>query len=573
VEKILEGHEKMPTSWQVDGTTGYEWLNAVNGLFVDARQAGAFAEIYARFTGIRQKWSELINEKKRVLMRSSMASEINMLSHRLNRLSEGNRRTRDFTLNALTGALVDYVARLPIYRTYVEGHDAASVDERDRQYIESTIRAAKRGSRELNRTIYDFLRSILLLESPTDDSREFVRKLQQVTGPVTAKAIEDTAFYVYNRLVSLNEVGGDPQRFGVSVEEFHRDNAARLADWPGSLNTTATHDTKRGEDVRLRIDALSEIPGEWEQRLQRWAGLATSFKTAYEGEAAPDANDELLVYQTLVGSFPDDGKISDEYRARISQYIEKALKEAKVHSSWTNPDDEYEKATRDFADALLSSQPFVADFVPFVHRVAAAARLSSLAQVALKIAAPGVPDVYQGCELWDLSLVDPDNRRPVDYELRRRLLDAIARRTSEGAESRRQLAREVSQPAALVDGRAKLLLLREALRFRRAHGPLFLEGEYVPLAVEGPDAAHVVALARRHGGERLVCIVPRLTLALVDRGAAGTLPIDARITLPDDLRAAREDIVTGRRHEIADGVLTLQSALADFPVALLASSR
>ena len=376
VEKILEGNEKMPGSWQVDGTTGYEWLNAVNGLFVDGRNGAAFSELYARFTGIRQRWSELIIDKKRMLMRSSMASEINMLAFRLNRLSEGNRRTRDFTLNALRSALVDYVARLPIYRTYVEGNDASSVDERDRQYIESTIRAAKRGSRELNRTIYDFLRSVLLLEDATDESREFVRKLQQVTGPVTAKAIEDTAFYVYNRLVSLNEVGGDPQRFGVSVEEFHQANAARLADWPGSLNTTATHDTKRGEDVRLRIDALSEIPAEWEQRIQRWAGLSASAKTTDDsGEVAPDANDELLVYQTLIGSFPDDGRISDEYRARVGQYLEKAVKEAKVHSSWTNPDEGYEKAIRDFADALLSSPPFLADFVPFVQRVAAAARM------------------------------------------------------------------------------------------------------------------------------------------------------------------------------------------------------
>ncbi|MGZ3442931.1 MAG: malto-oligosyltrehalose synthase, partial [Polyangia bacterium] len=315
VEKILEGHEKMPSSWLVDGTTGYEWLNAVNGLFVDRAHAAAFDALYARFTGIRQKWSDLIIEKKRILMRSSMASEINMLSYRLNRLSESNRRTRDFTLNALTGALIDFVARLPIYRTYVEGNDAASIEQRDRQYIESTIRAAKRSSRELNRSIYDFLRSILLLENPTEESLEFVRKLQQVTGPVTAKAIEDTAFYVYNRLVSLNEVGGDPQHFGVSVEEFHRDNALRLADWPGSLNTTATHDTKRGEDVRLRIDALSEIPVEWEQRIQRWAQLAAGFKTAEDGEVAPDANEELLVYQTLVGSFPDDGQITDDYRA------------------------------------------------------------------------------------------------------------------------------------------------------------------------------------------------------------------------------------------------------------------
>ena len=569
VEKILEGHEKMPKSWRVDGTTGYEWLNTVNGLFVDGRQSGAFSEIYARFTGIRQKWLDLVDEKKRILMRSSMSSEINMLSHRLNRLSESNRRTRDFTLNALKGALVDYVARLPIYRTYVEGNDAATIEQRDRQYIEATVRAAKRASRELNPTIYDFLRSILLLENPTDESREFVRKLQQVTGPVTAKATEDTAFYIYNRLVSLNEVGGDPQRFGVTVEELHRANAERLADWPGSLNTTATHDTKRGEDVRLRIDALSEIPAEWEQRLQRWAGLGAAFKTTEDGALVPDANVELLVYQTLVGTFPDDGRVTDAYRARIAGYLDKALKEAKVHSSWTNPDEAYEKATRDFAGALLSSQPFLADFVPFTRRVAAAARVSSLAQVALKVSSPGVPDVYQGCELWDLSLVDPDNRRPVDYELRHQMLAALARRTNEGAAARLQLARELSQPAALVDGRAKLLLLRQALRFRRAHGPLFLEGEYVPLAVAGADAGHVVAFARRRGGEHVVCVAPRLTLTLLDRGN-GRLALDAQVALPDGLHGALTDVVTGRRHDARARSLTLTSLLHDFPVALVA---
>jgi (1->4)-alpha-D-glucan 1-alpha-D-glucosylmutase len=572
VEKILEGKEKMPAGWQVDGTTGYEWLNAVNGLFVEGKNAHAFGELYARFTGIRQKWQELVHEKKRVLMRSSMASEIHMLSHQLNRLSESNRRTRDFTLSALTGVIVDYAARLPIYRTYVEGNDAASVDERDRQYIESTIRAAKRASRELNRTIYDWLRSLLLLENADDATREFVRKLQQVTGPVTAKAIEDTAFYVYNRLVSLNEVGGDPLRFGVGVDEFHKDNAERLAFWPGSLNTTATHDTKRGEDVRLRIDALSEVPVEWEQRVQRWAGLATALKVTEDGEVAPDANDELLVYQTLVGTFPDDERVSDEYRARIAGYLEKALKEAKVHSSWTNPDEAYEKATRDFADALLSSQPFLTDFVPFVRRVAAAARLSSLAQVALKVASPGVADIYQGCELWDLSLVDPDNRRPVDHALRRKILDGLARRISEGGAARLQLARELSQLAALVDGRAKLLLVRETLRFRRAHGPLFLEGEYLPLVVEGPDAAHVVALARRRGDEAVVCVVPRLTLTLGDRGnGGGALALDARVLLPEPLRRRLVDVVTGRAHDPTTA-LPLAALFADFPVALLAAA-
>jgi (1->4)-alpha-D-glucan 1-alpha-D-glucosylmutase len=567
VEKILEGNEKMPSSWQVDGTTGYEYLNLVNGLFIDAGNKAAFSELYARFTGIRQKWADLVIEKKRVLMRSSMASEINMLSHRLNRLSEGNRRTRDFTLNALTGALGDFVARLPIYRTYVEGNDATSVEKRDRDYIESTIRAAKRGSRELNRTIYDFVRAVLLLEEPTDDSREFVRKLQQVTGPVTAKAIEDTAFYVYNRLLALNEVGGDPQRFGVTVEEFHEGNAARLAAWPGSLNTTATHDTKRGEDVRLRIDALSEIPVEWEQRIQRWASLSAAFKTDLDGELAPDANDELLVYQTLVGSLPDDGRVNDEYRGRVAGYLDKAVKEAKVHSSWTNPDEAYEKATRDYADALLSSRPFLDDFVPFAQRVAAAARVSSLAQVALKVASPGVPDVYQGCELWDLSLVDPDNRRPIDFALRKTLLDGIGRALAEGGNARLQLARAVSQPTALPDGRAKLLLLREALRFRRAHGPLFLEGAYVPLAVGGAGAAHVVAFARTHEKERLVCVVPRLVLTLVDK-TGGIGRIDGEVALPAGVRGPLVDVVTGRKHDGAS--LPVSSLLQDFPVALLA---
>ncbi len=572
VEKILEGTEKMPSSWQVAGTTGYEFLNAVNGLFVDSRNAGAFDELYARFTGSAHNFAQLVYEKKKVLMRSSMASEVNVLGNRLNRLSEGNRRTRDFTLNALTKALSEYVARLPIYRTYVEGNDGASIEQRDRQYIEATIRAAKRGSRDLNRSIYDYLRSILLLEDPTPESLEFVRKLQQVSGPVTAKAIEDTSFYIYQRLVSLNEVGGDPQKFGYSVAEFHAQNSARLRDWPGSLNTTATHDTKRGEDTRLRIDALSEAPGEWAERLRTWAKLAAPFKSEHEGDIQPDANDELLVYQTLIGTFPDppDHGPSDEYRERIGLYLEKALREAKVHSSWTNVDEAYEQATRAFAQQLLSSRAFLADFTPFARRIAAAARLSSLAQVALKVASPGVPDVYQGCELWDLSLVDPDNRRPVDYALRRRLLDGLTRRLAEGDASRLQLARELAQPSALVDGRAKLLLVREALRLRRARGPLFSDGEYVALSAEGEDAGHVVAFARVHADEHALCVVPRLTLQLSDRAGGKAIDWRGRVQLPERLRGRYVDAVTGRRVN-AGATLDLRALFGDFPVALLAS--
>lgn len=569
VEKILEGHERMPERWQVDGTTGYEFLNAVNGLFVDARHAGAFDQLYHHFTGASQRWSDLVIEKKRRLMSGSMAAELNMLSHQLNRLSEGNRRTRDFTLNALTHALVEYVARLPIYRTYVEGRHASSIEARDRQYIERTVQAAKRASRDLNRSIYDFLRSILLLEDPTDESIEFVRKLQQVTGPVTAKAIEDTAFYVFNRLISLNEVGGDPQRFGVSVEEFHAQNASRRRDWPGSLNTTATHDTKRGEDVRLRIDALSEVPAEWAERLSRWARIGAAFTTEIEGEVAPDLNDALLVYQTLIGTFPDDEQVTDPYRERVLAYLDKALREAKRHSSWTNPDEAYEKATREFAAALLSSGPFLADFVPFWRRIATAARLSSLSQVALKVTSPGIPDIYQGCELWDLSLVDPDNRRPVDFARRQALLKTLTEDCARDGEL--ALARALGQVDALVDGRAKLWLTRQALRFRRDHGELLLDGDYVPLVVEGSDAAHVVAFARVRGRERLLCIVPRLTLALLDRSQGGALRLQARVRPPAALNAPLIDLVTGQRRPSPDS-LDAAELWADFPVALLYAS-
>ncbi len=534
-------------------------------------RAAPSASSIARFTGIRQKWRDAgLREEAHAHALVDGLRDQHAVAPAQPPLREQPAHARLHAQRAQAVRWSTTWPGCPIYRTYVEGDDAATIEQRDRQYIEATVRAAKRASRELNR---DDLRLLALdpaaRESRPTSPREFVRKLQQVTGPVTAKAIEDTAFYIYNRLVSLNEVGGDPQRFGVTVEELHRANAERLADWPGSLNTTATHDTKRGEDVRLRIDALSEIPAEWEQRLQRWAGLGAAFKTTEDGALVPDANVELLVYQTLVGTFPDDGRVTDAYRARIAGYLDKALKEAKVHSSWTNPDEAYEKATRDFAGALLSSQPFLADFVPFTRRVAAAARVSSLAQVALKVSSPGVPDVYQGCELWDLSLVDPDNRRPVDYELRHQMLAALARRTNEGAAARLQLARELSQPAALVDGRAKLLLLRQALRFRRAHGPLFLEGEYVPLAVAGADAGHVVAFARRRGGEHVVCVAPRLTLTLLDRGN-GRLALDAQVALPDGLHGALTDVVTGRRHDARARSLTLTSLLHDFPVALVA---
>jgi (1->4)-alpha-D-glucan 1-alpha-D-glucosylmutase len=581
VEKILEGPEPMPESWDVDGTTGYEFLACVNGLFVDAGAKEAFESIYQRFIGERIDPVELIYRSKKLIMSSSMAGEIRMLSQRLDRISESNRRTRDFTLGQLESALVEYIACLPIYRTYVAagGYDtrggSSIIDERDRRYVQATLSRARRRSPAMNASVFHFLRDVLLLVDADDERREFMHKLQQVTGPVTAKAVEDTAFYVYLRLASLNEVGGDPTLFGVTPAAFHELNKRRLSRWPGSLNTTSTHDTKRGEDTRLRIDALSEIPAEWERRLGRWRQLSTPLKTEVDGAPAPDANDELLLYQTLVGVWPDDDDAPlpwTSFTDRLVKYMVKAVREAKVHTSWTAPDEAYEAATTKFVTELLELRPFLDEVRPLARRVALAARLSSLSQVLLKVGTPGVADVYQGAELWDLSLVDPDNRRPIDFQERRTLLSELKRRLQDGDAARVQLAREVAAPSALADGRAKLLLLSEALRLRRAQRALFLEGEYLPLTVEGEHAGHLVAFGRRLGAERVVCVAPRLWLSLLPQWNGGGPRWRGAVRLPDTLQGGYVDHVTGRPRA-AGATLPLAELLADFPVALLRSSK
>ncbi len=576
-EKILSVNERMPESWAIDGTTGYEFLAAASGLFVDSSAEESFTEGYGRFTGLRQGFRDIAYQAKRVITSSSMASEINMLARRLNRISETNRRTRDFTLNELRRALVEFVSNFPVYRTYVTPQ--GDVDERDRRYAEATLLRARRRSPVTEPSIYDFLRDVILLRYPEGLSEvekaewlEFTLKLQQVTGPVAAKAVEDTAFYVYARLLSLNEVGGEPREFGTSVKAFHELNETRRGRWPGSLAATSTHDTKRSEDVRVRIAALTEAPREWRALLARWARTNRRYRAEVDGEAAPDRNDEVLLYQTLVGTFPDPApKPGTEafraYASRVTAYMQKALREAKVHTSWTNVHAEYERAVARFAEAVLASSEFMEGFAPFARRIAAAGRLSSLAQVALKLGSPGPCDVYQGCELWDLSLVDPDNRRPVDFTQRAKLLDELRRRVAEGPSERAALAREVSRPEALPDGRAKLLLLREGLCLRREHPDLLLQGEYLPLAAEGAQADRVVAFARRHEKAALVCAVPRLTLGPLDAAGGGKAAWEGHIPLPQGFRREYRNAVTGARH-VGERLL-LADLFAGFPVALL----
>jgi len=523
VEKILTREETLPVQWPVYGTTGYDFLTLVNGLFVDGSHEQDFNRLYARFIGSRVSFEDLAYESKQLIMRASMSSEINVLGYQLNHLSEMNRRFRDFTLNSLIHAIREIIACFPVYRTYVTP-DEGPVTDQDRSYIRQAVVRAKRKNPALSGLVFDFVQDILLKQASFHHERErrdqlqFVMKFQQITGSVMAKGSEDTALYVYNRLASLNEVGGDPLQFGISVHTFHERMRQRRAHWPASICATSTHDTKRSEDVRARISVLSEIPQVWKTRVQRWSQLNKGYKTEVDGTLAPDRNEEYLLYQTLIGAWPFPTLDDDEYRNfndRIQAYMAKALKEAKIHTSWVNPNYAYDQAVRDFIEHILARSgpnPFLADFLPFHREIARYGVYNSLSQVLLKIAAPGIPDFYQGTELWDFSLVDPDNRRPVDYGTRTGFLEDFQPLCAIQESNQRRLVQEML--ATAPDGRIKLYITMVGLQYRRTHAPLFLSGEYVPLKVEGTKKRHVCAFARIYEDQAVVAVVPILVKGL-----------------------------------------------------------
>jgi (1->4)-alpha-D-glucan 1-alpha-D-glucosylmutase len=539
VEKILGQDEPLPESWPVEGTTGYEFLNTVNGLFVDHTRERAFSDLYRRITGRAQPYADVVYEAKQLIMRASMASEINVLGHQLNLLSERDRRSRDFTLNSLSHAIREIIACFPVYRTYVTV-GAEPVSERDKAFIQRAVAQAKRRNPTIGGEVFDFIRGLLLKEHrpevvKTDEYERFVMKFQQTTSPVTAKGIEDTVFYRYNRLLSLNEVGGEPQRFGIAPEVFHRRMVDRQARWPKGFSATATHDTKRGEDARARINVLSEIPGEWKACVARWSRWNAKYRTKLESEDSPDPNDEYLLYQTLVGAWPFEDLRPDEredFCARIQQYMEKAVHEAKIHTSWINPNREYDDGVRRFVQAILDAgraNKFLDDFLRFKQRIANAGLFNSLAQTLLKVTAPGTPDFYQGSELWDLNLVDPDNRRPVDYVLRHKLIQELKGilATADRSEAVQDLMRHYA------DGRIKLYVILASLHCRRTHAAAFEQGRYVPLETEGPEAGHLLAFARVHGTHRVMAIVPRL-IAVRSTEATGSIWEETWVTMPQE---------------------------------------
>jgi (1->4)-alpha-D-glucan 1-alpha-D-glucosylmutase len=581
VEKILAPFETL-RGWQIDGTTGYDFMNLVNGLFVDPKAEMAFDRVYRKFAGLDSDFERVAYVAKRQIVRTSLASELTVLTTMLDRIAAMDRRSSDLTFDVLRDALTEIIASFAVYRTYVINE---TISPEDRAYIESAVFLARKRSDFGDDRVFDFIQSVLLLEAPhLPNARydrtavlQFAIKFQQYTGPVMAKSVEDTAFYRYVRLLSLNEVGGNPNRFGTTVDSFHLANEGRAAAYPHALLATATHDHKRGEDVRTRVDALTEMPGLWNRALKRWSRYNDRKKAFVDGNPAPSANDEYLIYQTLLGTWPalwldrePDAQALEGYIERIERYLNKAVREAKLRSSWSNPNEAYEGACSAFLRRVLHptrNALFRREFGELVREVATLGALSSLSQLTLKLTAPGAPDFYQGSELWDLSLVDPDNRGPVDFAARAAILETLATSVEQG--NLEPLARELVRNWR--DGRVKAFVTWRLLHLRRELAHVFGGGSYAALATRGERGENLVAFAR--GGTLVV--VPRLMRRIVVRDAEG-LRLgfgDERIVLRPGLPQRFVDRFTGASHEATfdRGEPTLRAAalLGAFPVAVL----
>ncbi len=569
-EKILTGSETLRKDWRAYGTTGYDFANQVTQVLVDSSSEAAITKTSHRFIGHSVPFGHLLYAKKLQVMKLAMGNDVDVLGNMLDRLSERSRWYRDFTLEALSRAVRETIACFPVYRTYLAPDQPVS--EEDRQIVERAISSAKRRNPAMDESIFNYLQDVLLFYfQPNLDAAgraahtHFVLKFQQTTGPVMAKGLEDTVFYIYNRLTALNEVGGEPQQFGLSIEAFHERNLDRQRNWPASLLGTSTHDTKRSEDVRARIVAISEVLEVWRRSLQRWQVTNRRWKRTINDLEAPDASEEYLLYQTLLGTWPvrADGEpesaATPDYVERIQAYMAKALHEAKINTSWIQPNEEWDAAMRDFVAKILDPSPrnkFVPAFLPVTKEIAHLGVINSLTQTLLKLTSPGVPDIYQGNEIWDYSLVDPDNRRPVDYNRRREMLETFAATT----------------PGELMqtwpDGRIKLFLTQRLLRFRRQHADLFQRGEYLPVRAIGIFSDCCISFARRLQDKWIVVMAPRLS-SRVGFPPIGDLWKDTAIELPEtvslkgahDLFTCCPILLQDRQVKLPDGLSILPFAV------------
>lgn len=576
-EKILTGPEQLSEDWLIHGTTGYEFSNLVNGLFVDSESERSLTQAYWSFVGERPGFAELVYECKKLVMDRSLNSELNVLANHLSRIALADRHTCDFTLKSLRDVLTEIIACFPVYRTYITEQQVSATDEK---YIAAAVECAKKRASAADGSVYDFVREVLLTRQ-AERHPEYYRKsvshfamqFQQYTSAVMAKGVEDTSFYRYHRLVSLNDVGGNPIEFGTSPEGFHAAMRQRAENWPEAMLATSTHDSKRSEDVRARINVLSELPDAWRECVAHWRQMNRSRKQA---DQIPTFNDEYLLYQTLVGAWPvaADAELPENFTERITEYMLKAVREAKENTSWANPSQEYESALTNFVQAVISSPEFRRAFVPFESVISHFGMLNSLAQTVIKLTAPGVPDIYQGSELSKFSLVDPDNRRPVDYAEGVRILGELGR-ASENADCLCGFARELA--CCAQDGRKKAYVTWRTLRFRKQNPDLFLRGDYIPLETTGTNRKHVLAFARKLGQSQVVIVVPRLCARLL--GGQLRLPLgesvwrDTKVEVPTLAAMSLRNVFTGERISSAGAPqpieLGLASVLASFPVAVV----
>jgi (1->4)-alpha-D-glucan 1-alpha-D-glucosylmutase len=578
VEKILARHETLREDWPVDGTTGYEFANLLLGLLVDPAGEAGIAQIYADFAQSQRPFGEIVRECKIRIMENEMASELNVLARDAARVARQNPRTVDFTRNILLRGLKEIIGCFPVYRTYVDGTAPSEADRRD---IDWAIAQARRNETDVDPSVFDFLYRLVttdLVATPRSGfSRHrvvrFAMRVQQYSGPVMAKGLEDTALYRYNRFVALNEVGGSPDQFGLPLAAFHKANAQRAERWPNAMLGTSTHDTKHGEDVRARLAVLSEMPDEWARQVQAWSRLLRARRGDVEGMAPSDRSDEYLFYQLLLGAWPAEltgsttpaPEAVSAFAQRLQGAMIKAAREAKLRSGWSSPNAAYEEAlTSVVRDALDLSKPggFLGVFLPFQERVARLGVRNSLVQTVCKLTLPGMPDIYQGAELWDLSLMDPDNRRPVDYAVRTRLLDEVS-----AALRRDRRAAMIGMLDDWRDGKIKLAVIATLLAYRRDHPALLAAGGYEPLSATGPKAHRLCAFARRHEEKTLMVIAARFPAQLeADPGWDQT-----EVSWP---RVAAEvprwrDLLSGRILERCREGPDIATVLADLPVAVL----
>jgi (1->4)-alpha-D-glucan 1-alpha-D-glucosylmutase len=575
LEKILGPGEEIPDEWPVQGTTGYDFLNYVNGVFCDTANEHKFDLLYTGFVASSMPYRIIVTEKKRQMIRYLMSGEIDNLARLLSTIFLHERCGRDIMYPGFRRALAEVMAHFPVYRTYI--HDGTIRDE-DRATLHAAIAAAKQVNQDFEYELSCLERLFLAppgggsAETGEDHWLSFMMRFQQFTGPLMGKGLEDTVLYVYNRLLSLNEVGGDPGLFGVTLEQFHHLNEVRAQKNPASTNATSTHDTKRGEDVRARISVLSEIPEIWERRIGLWRLMNAPFKTSVNGVISPDPNDEYFLYQTLVGALPLSREDLPSFVERMRLYLIKAVREAHVHSSWPEPGRQYEDAYLVFLERIMEpsvENPFLPDLLAFQKRIAHYGMFTSLSQVLVKITSPGLPDFYRGTELWDLNLVDPDNRRPVDFSRLGRILMELAGREQGDM---RTLARELLE--SREDGRVKLFVTHRALKARKLHLEVFQQGDYIPLVVGGMRAHHIIAYARVYGGAYAVTVAPRFFTRLIREGEypLGTsVWHDTWIALPPGAPRRWTDAITDQTMD-AEGMLLVGDVLKDFPVALLIST-